>query len=247
MDTALRNSSLVRYQGTRRRLSLALRLAAVLGCTAAVAAANPLAAQTSAAPAPVTHTLALHLDPEKTSIDWTVGALLGKLHGNFKLNGGAVIADPKSGLAQGEIEIDAGSGAVQSGKSSDGKPSADAARTAKWQKDVLNSSTYPAIIFHPTTVEGLKEGDGEQMVHTKGTVTLAGGDHPLELTIQLSVHGSDVVATTRFQVPYVKWGLNNPSSGFTRYDKEVTVEIHAQGTLQEQTARPTPAPAADSK
>ena len=206
-----------------------------------------LTAQTSAGTPPVTHTLALHLDPEKTRIEWSVGSLLSKLHGNFKLNGGEVIADPKTGVAQGEIEIDAGSGAVQSGKFVDGKQTDDATRTAKWQKDVLNSGKYPAIIFHPTSIQGLKEGDGEQTVDAKGTVTLAGMDHPIELTLKLNVKGHDVTAESHFVVPYVKWGLKNPSSGFTRYDNGVHVDIAAVGTLQEGTARPSSVPAAASK
>ncbi len=225
-------------------LSVALLLAGL--CPFNMGRTAIAAAQASSDAGPVTHTLALHLDPEKTHIDWTVGSLLSKLHGSFKLNGGEVIADPKTGIAQGEIEIDAGSGAVQSGKSADGK-SNDDAKTAKWQKDVLDSGKYPAIIFHPTSIQGLKEGDGVQTVNAKGTVTLAGTDHPVELTIQLTVKGRDVTAETSLVVPYVKWGLKNPSSGFTRYDTEVHVDVHAVGELREGTARPSLAPAANSQ
>ncbi len=184
-------------------------------------------AQSTSKPSAVkpTQTLALHIDAEQTKVEWTIGVTLHKVHGTLKMNGGQLIADPKTGVAQGEIEIDTAS--LSTG---------DEKRDTKWKQDVLESGRYPAIIFHPVSVMGLKEGDGEQTVKAKGTVTLHGSDHPVELELHLQVSGKQATVTTHFVVPYVEWGLKNPSSGFTRYDKEVSVDITAKGTLEEKSA-----------
>ncbi len=226
----------------RNRLSISvLALMCVMGSVQGRAVAQTAGSTRNSVPAKdakKTRTLTLQLDADRTSINWTVGVSLRKVHGTFKLKGGEVIADPKSGVAQGEILIDAGSGMIGTGKYGE-----DQKRTEKWQKDVLDSTHYPAIIFHPTSVEGLKEGDGEQTVKSLGTITLRGMDHPVDLTVQLQTSGHDVTATMHFQVPYVKWGLKNPSSGFTRYDSDVAVDIVAKGRIEEKTAVPDPMPA----
>jgi polyisoprenoid-binding protein YceI len=188
-----------------------------------------------------TPTLTLHLDPDQTKIDWTIGVTLHKVHGTFKSNGGELIADLKTGTAQGEVEIPTAS-----------LTTGDSKRDEKFQNDVLESAKYPAIIFHPTQIDGLKidglkAGDGEQTVKAIGTMTLRGSDHPVELTLHLQVSGKQATVTTHFVVPYVKWGLKDPSTFFARYDKEVAVDITAKGTLEQQVAVPGAPQAGDSK
>ena len=183
-----------------------------------------------------TPTLALHLDADQTKIEWTVGVTLRKVHGTFKSNGGELIADVKTGTAQGEVEIPTASLA-----------SGDDKRDAKFQKEVLDSAQYPAIIFHPTHIDGLKEGDGEQTVKATGSMTLHGSDHPVELTLHMTVSGKQATVTTHFVVPYVKWGLKDPSTMFSRYDKEIEVDVTAKGTLEQQVAVPSTAQTGDSK
>ena len=183
-----------------------------------------------------TPTLALHLDADQTRIDWTIGVTLHKVHGTFKSNGGELIADLKTGTAQGEVEIPTAS-----------LTTGDSKRDEKFQNDVLESAKYPAIIFHPIQIDGLKAGDGEQTVKATGTITLHGSDHPVELTLHLQVSGKQATVTTHFVVPYVKWGLKDPSTFFARYDKEVAVDITGKGTLEQQVAVPGTPQAGDSK
>ena len=218
---------------SKSRKSLGLMACFVFGAASGVAQTAP---QKPSAVIRSTPTLALHLSADQTKIDWTVGVTLHKVHGTFKTNGGELIADPKSGTAQGEVEIDAAS-----------MSTGDAKRDAKWQKEVLDSGHYPAIIFHPTSIDGLKEGDGEQTVIAKGTLTLHGSDHPVELTLHLLVSGNQATVTTHFVVPYVKWGLKDPSAGFARYDKEAAVNVTAKGTLERQTAVPSAPQSGDSR
>ena len=202
-------------------------------------AANLLHAQSSTAkPSAIksTPTLTLHLDADQTTIDWTVGVTLHKVHGTMKSNGGELIADLKTGTAQGEVEIPTAS-----------LTSGDAKRDGKFQKDVLESAKYPAIIFHPTNIDGLKAGDGEQTVKATGTMTLKGSDHPVELSLHLLVSGKHATVTSHFVVPYVKWGLKDPSTLFSRYDKEIAVDITAKGTLEQAVAVPTTPQSGDSR
>jgi hypothetical protein len=40
------------------------------------------------------------------------------------------------------------------------------------------------------------------------------------------------VATTHFVVPYVEWGMKNPSNLLLRVDKRVDVDVIAKGTAE---------------
>jgi polyisoprenoid-binding protein YceI len=178
----------------------------------------------------------IRLDPASTTIHWTLNSLLHKARGSFTLKGGDLAINPKTGLAQGEILVDATSGT-----------SGDAARDAKWQKEILDSTTYPGILFHPNKIEGLKVVDGMQQVQASGALTLRGQDHPVELTLSVQVNGEDVVVTTHFMVPYVQWGLKQATSGIIRYDKQIAIDMTAKGELETGKGSPAGRPAPDSQ
>ena len=197
---------------------------------AQTATASPSAATKSA------RTVTMHFNPDATTIRFTLKSLLHNVHGTFKLKGGDVVGNPADGLAQGEVLIDAASAST-----------GDASRDAKWQKEILDSATYPAIIFHPVKVDGLKAGDGTAQVKASGTITLKGQDHPVEMELTVVTSGKDVTVTTHFNVPYVEWGLREASAGMVRYDKQVEVSVVAKGVLKNETAVPSAPPAPDSQ
>ncbi len=162
----------------------------------------------------------LHLDPGRTEIHWTLGTTLHTVHGTFRLKGGMVSFDPQTGTAQGEILVDVTTG--ESGNQS---------RDSRMQKDVLESAKYPQAIFHPTKVTGVLKPGPTQSVTVEGTFTIHGVDHPLKLEMKVQVDGQEAVATTRFTVPYVTWGMKDPSTFMLRAGKDVDVDVVAKGQI----------------
>lgn len=166
------------------------------------------------------HNVTLHLDPVRTEIHWTLAGALHTVHGTFRLKGGMTSFNPRTGAAQGEILVD-----VTSGES--GNPSRD----SRMHKAVLESEKYPQAIFHPTRVTGALKAGATQTITVEGTLTIHGADHPLKLEIRVQVDGHDAVATTQFSVPYVAWGMKDPSSTLLRVGKEVAVDVVAKGQV----------------
>jgi len=164
--------------------------------------------------------ITLHLDPARTEIHWTLGDILHTVHGTFSLKGGMVAFDPQTGAAQGEILVDVTTG--ESGNQS---------RDGHMQKDVLESGKYPQAIFHPTRVSGALKPGQTQTVTVEGTFTLHGADHPLKLEIKVQLDGQEAVASTKFIVPYVAWGMKDPSTLVLRVGKEVDVDVVARGQI----------------
>ena len=65
-----------------------------------------------------------------------------------------------------------------------------------------------------------------------GTFTIHGASHEFTLTVPFTANNTTVEAHTKFSIPYVEWGMKNPSLMFLKVDKAVQVSITAVGELQ---------------
>jgi len=163
----------------------------------------------------------VELDPARTEVSFTLGDVLHTVHGTFKLKRGIVKFDPVSGHSSGLVVVDATSGG-----------SGSHARDHKMHKDVLQSAQYPEITFAPQQVQGKVLPQGDFKVEVLGTFTMHGASHPLTLVMQTHVAGEQLTADTAFTIPYVSWGLKNPSTLFLRVNDTVDIAIHAAGRLE---------------
>lgn len=167
--------------------------------------------------------LKVQLDPAQTEIHWKLGGL-HTTHGTFKLKSGEFFFNPATGVAEGEILVDATSGA-----------SGNTDRDKRMHAEVLESNRYPAIFFHPGHLKGeYRQVEGLQNLVTDGTFNIHGADHPLELPLTVQVAGNTVTASTKFTVPYVAWGMKDPSRFLFRVDKQVEIEVTAKGTIKKE-------------
>lgn len=186
-----------------------------------LAAFAALLAPLAFAQAPATK-VTLHFDPAQTQIHWTLGDVLHTVHGTFRLKGGLVLFDPSTGTADGELLVDLDSG-----------ESGNTARDSRMKKDILGSPTFPEAIFHPEKVSGTLRPGSTQQLAIDGLFTIHGHDHPLHLNITTKMTGADHVAiTTQFIVPYVAWGMKDPSTLVLRCAKQVTVDVSAQSSVE---------------
>lgn len=184
-------------------------LVAIVLCFAQMAGAQ--------SPAPK---VTVHLDPQKTEIHWTLGTTLHTVHGTFRLKGGLMTLNPATGAAEGEFLVDVTTG--ESGNNS---------RDGKMQNEVLESSKHPQAFFHPVKVAGELKPGSPQNVTVDGTFNIHGADHPLTLQMTVQLNGTDATATTHFTIPYVAWGMKDESTFLLKVDKEVTVDVTAQGIV----------------
>jgi polyisoprenoid-binding protein YceI len=100
------------------------------------------------------------------------------------------------------------------------------------QTSVLESAKYPQAFFHPTKIIGAVKAGATEKVAAEGTFNIHGADHPLKLEIKVKLEGSRATATTHFSVPYVAWGMKDPSNFLLRVGKDVDVDVVAQGTVE---------------
>ena len=163
----------------------------------------------------------LELDPAQTQIGFTLGDVFHTVHGTFKLKQGTINFNAATGQAGGLVVVDATSG-----------DSSSHARDHKMHKDVLQSDEYPEITFAPQQVQGQVLPAGDYKVKVLGIFTMHGESHPLTLIVQANATGERLTANVTFSVPYVNWGLKNPSTLFLRVNSTVDIAIQAVGHMR---------------
>jgi polyisoprenoid-binding protein YceI len=168
-----------------------------------------------------TSEVTVRLDPAATEIHWTLNGNTHTTHGSFRLKTGQITFDPGTGVATGELLVDLATG-----------ESGNQTRDSKMEKDVLESNRFPEAFFHPQKVTGALKPEATQAVTAEGTFNIHGADHPLKLDIQVKLDGNQATATTHFSVPYVAWGMKDPSSFVLRVGKEVDIDVVAHGTVE---------------
>jgi len=195
----------------KQRSTCIRRLAAGLAILSALALPFSLAAQERM----------VALDPTKTTVQFTLGDILHTVHGRFQLKQGSIVFDPSTGKASGTVVVDANSGDSGSSK-----------RDKRMKRDILEADKYPDISFSPTEiVEGKVAPQGNSQVQLKGIFRLHGADHEIVIPVPVAIQGDQLTARMHFVIPYVAWGLKNPSTLFLRVSDKVNIDITATGHL----------------
>jgi polyisoprenoid-binding protein YceI len=142
--------------------------------------------------------------------------------GTFKLKSGVIRVDATTGKMAGEIVVDAASG-----------DSGYTVRDARMKDSILEAASFPEMSFAPQQVESHGEPRGEFPVVVRGVMTLHGAPHPFTVTATVERRGEDATIRCRFAIPYVAWGLKDPSILFFKVEPNVAVEVAATAHISE--------------
>lgn len=164
--------------------------------------------------------VAFQLDPQRTTVKFTLGDALHTVAGTFRLRQGSLNLDPASGNLTGEIVVDA-----RSGETGSGLPD------RKMHREVLESERYPEITFHPDRVEGTVLLQGKSSLRVHGVFRVHGADHELTVPAEIEISSDHWTATLHFAVPYAKWGMKNPSNFFLKVSESVDIDLTTAGTV----------------
>lgn len=187
-----------------RRPARAMLFILLLGATVAAAAQE----------------LSFHCDPSKSNVEFTLGDVLHTVHGTFRLKESTIEIDPATGKASGAIIVDATSGVT-----------GNDTRDHKMHKEILESAKYPEIRFTVQSIQGSLPPSGASEVKLSGVLSIHGSDHPLTVTVSVHIDHGQASADVRFVVPYVQWGMKDPSTFVLRVSKEVDITAHLVGSL----------------
>lgn len=169
----------------------------------------------------------LVLDPDASELTFTLDSTLHRVHGSLALTGGRVTFDLETREARGTIVVDAT--AADTGHRR---------RDEKMHAKVLESRRFPEIVFRAEAIEGRLGEDGTGQVELRGTVEIHGETAPFVFPASVRLREERLEAVSEVEVPYVDWGMKDPSFLMLRAAKVVQVRIVAKGRVAAAGSRP---------
>jgi hypothetical protein len=104
-------------------------------------------------------------------------------------------------------------------------------RDKKMNKDVLEVQQYATVSFEPKSYAGSIVPSGSSTIQITGIFRLLGTPHEITVPTLVHLEGSNATAKTHFVIPYVQWGLKNPSFLIWKADNDVAIDLFLAGQL----------------
>jgi polyisoprenoid-binding protein YceI len=169
-------------------------------------------------------TLAQHqtfvVNPDASEVRIKLNTTHEVVNGTFHIQSGSIEFDRSASHISGIVTVAAGSG--KTGNDS---------RDKRMNKDILKVDQYTSVSFAPKTYTGTIAPSGNSTIQVSGVFTLLGMPHDSTIPMQLRIDGSKATATTHFIIPYVQWGLKNPSFMFWKADNDVAIDLTLVGQI----------------
>ena len=142
------------------------------------------------------------------------------VNGAFHIQSGSVEFDCSSPRMSGSVVVLAGSGKTGNGN-----------RDKKMNKEILRVEQHATVSFEPKSYAGVIAPLGDSTIQVTGIFTLLGAAHEITMPILVHLEGTTATAKAHFTVPYIQWGLKDPSFLFWKADKAVAIDLFLTGQL----------------
>jgi polyisoprenoid-binding protein YceI len=179
-----------------------------------------LALPLALAPVALAQHQTLTVNPDAGKVGFALGGNTHHVDGTFHVQSGSIDFDRGAQIISGSVVVAAGSG-----------NSGDQSRDKKMNSDVLDVAHFAEISFAPKSYQGTVAASGDSTIQVTGVFTLHGTPHDLTVPMQIHIDGATLTAKTQFQVPYVQWGLKDPSIFVLKVAKAVDIDLTLVGSL----------------
>jgi hypothetical protein len=160
------------------------------------------------------------INPDASEVKMKLNTTHEVVNGTFHVQTGSIEFDRSATKISGIIVIAAGSG--KTGNDS---------RDKKMDKDILKVDQYTTVSFAPKTYTGTIPVSGDAIIQVSGVFSLLGTPHDLTIPIQIHLYGTKATARAQFVIPYVQWGLKNPSFLIWKAENEVAIDLNLVGQV----------------
>jgi polyisoprenoid-binding protein YceI len=179
-----------------------------------------LALAVALAPAAMAQHQTFVVNPDASEVRMTLKTTHELVTGTFHIQSGSIDFDRSASKVSGSVVVAAGSGNTGNGS-----------RDKKMKNDILKVDQFTTVSFAAKTYTGTIAPLGDSTIQVSGVFTLLGTPHDLTIPMQIHMERSKATAKARFVVPYVQWGLKNPSFLIWKAENDVTIDLDLVGQL----------------
>jgi len=160
------------------------------------------------------------VNPDASEVKMKLNTTHEVVNGTFHVQSGSIEYDRGTPKMSGAVVVAAGSG--RTGNDS---------RDKKMNKDILKVDQYTTVSFAPGTYTGTIPVSGDSTIQVSGVFTLLGTPHDITIPMQIHIDGSKATAKAQFTIPYVQWGLKNPSFLIWKAENDVAIDLNLVGQI----------------
>ena len=160
------------------------------------------------------------VNPDASEVKMTLKTTHELVNGTFRVQSGTIEFDRSIPKMSGSVVVLAGSG--KTGNDS---------RDKKMNKDILEVEQHATVSFEPKTYTGAIAPSGDSTIQVTGIFTLLGTPHEITLPMLVHLDGTSATAKAHLVVPYVQWGLKNPSFLIWKAENDVAIELNLVGMI----------------
>lgn len=171
-------------------------------------------------PAAVAQHQTFAVNPNASEVTMTLNTTHEVVNGTFHIQSGSIEFDLDNSRMSGSVVVLAGSGKTGNGS-----------RDKKMNKDILRVDQYSTVSFAPKMYTGTIAPAGDSSIRVSGVFTLLGNPHDLTIPMHVHMDGLNATAKAEFKIPYVQWGLKNPSFLFWKAENDVRIDLNLVGQI----------------
>jgi polyisoprenoid-binding protein YceI len=160
------------------------------------------------------------VNPDGSGVRMTLKTTHELVSGTFHVQSGVIDFDPGAATIGGNIVITAGTGKTGNDM-----------RDKKMNNDILHVQQYSTVSFSPRSYIGTIAPTGDSTIRVTGVFNLLGTPHDLTIPVQIHRNGGNCTAKAHFVIPYVQWGLKDPSFLFWKAEKQVDIDLNLVGHI----------------
>ena len=172
------------------------------------------------APAALAQHQTFVVNPDTSEVKIALKTTHELVNGTFHVQSGSIEFDRSTPKMSGSMVVLAGSGKTGNGS-----------RDKKMNKDILEVEQHATVSFEPKSYAGAIAPSGDSTIQVTGIFTLLGTSHKITIPILVHLEGTTATAKAHFVVPYIQWGLKDPSFLFWKADKDVAINLFLTGRL----------------
>ncbi len=159
-------------------------------------------------------------NPDASEVKMTLKTTREVVNGTFHIQSGSLEFERSTAKMSGSVVVLAGSGKTGNGS-----------RDKKMNKDILEVEQHATVSFEPKSYAGAIAPSGDSTIQVTGIFTLLGTPHEITIPILVHLEGTTATVKAHFVVPYIQWGLKDPSFLFWKADKDVAIDLFLTGRL----------------
>ena len=173
------------------------------------------------APAALAQHQSFIVNPDSSQVKITLNTTHEVVNGTFHIQSGSIDFDRNTLKLAGSVVVLSASGNTGNGS-----------RDKRMNKEILKVDQFATVSFESKTYTGNLAPSGDSNLQVTGTFTLLGTPHDITIPILVHIEGTAATAKSHFVMPYVQWGVKNPSFLIWKAEDNVAIDLFLDGRLQ---------------